>query len=87
MVTPFAGDETVCCYSSGTFARRLSPFNNLVENSFVLDFDCDNGKGKGGDDEKQNDKHSKFKPDASEHSKPSRQLYRIYKSKINATLK
>jgi hypothetical protein len=67
-----AGGETVCCYSSGTFARCLSPFNNLVENSFILDFDCDNIKGKGGEDEKQNDEHSKFKPDASEHSETSR---------------
>jgi hypothetical protein len=61
------GDQTVGCRRGGTLAQRFCPFDNLIENNPIQNFN--RGKEEYNRSEYEKDAHKKgeFEPDGSKH--------------------
>lgn len=64
-----AGDQAIGCCRRRTLTQRFCPFNNLIENNPVRDFDRGKKGYKSGEDEEKEHEESELEPDGSKHFK------------------
>jgi hypothetical protein len=61
------GDQTISCHRGRTFAQRFCPFDNLIENDPIQNFNRGKEEHKSGENEKYEHKKGELEPNGSKH--------------------